>query len=285
MSAAAAQFAASGYAVFPGAVSTQMLTTVRHRIDEMVTEFDASSVSTEFSSTDQSHGRDEYFLTSGDKTRFFFEEGVHGDDGSLLVSKYDSLNKIGHAMHDLDPVFHLFCRSNVFRDAAKDLGMVNPLLLQSMVIFKHPRIGGEVTPHTDHTFLWTDPQSVIGFWVAIDEATVDNGCLWALDGGHTTPVKSRFRRTPDDRGTTMEIFDDEPYPDEGWVPLEAEPGTVIALHGSLPHRSSPNTSADPRLAFTLHCIEAGAEYPNDNWLRRGPELPLSGFETTGFCGG
>ena len=75
----------------------------------------------------------------------------------------------------------------------------------------------------------------------------------------------------------MVIFDDTPYPDEGWIPLEAEPGTLIALHGSLPHRSAPNTSDAPRLAFTLHCIEADAHYPANNWLQRTDDLPLRGF--------
>ena len=154
--------------------------------------------------------------------------------------------------------------------------MADPLLLQSMVIFKNPEIGGEVTPHTDHTFLWTEPQSVIGFWLAIDEATEENGCLWALPGGHRIPAKSRFSRTVSGDATEMTILDESPYPEDGWVPLPAAPGTLIALHGTLPHRSAPNVSAKSRLAFTLHCIEAGAEYPADNWLQR-PSMPFRGF--------
>jgi phytanoyl-CoA hydroxylase len=269
-------FEDDGFAVFPEAVSTQTLRTIRRRIRELVDGFDPGGVSTVFSTDDQGHSRDDYFLTSGDKIRFFFEDGVLDDAGGLLVDKHQALNKIGHAMHDLDDVFRRFCRSSPFADAATAVGMHDPRLLQSMVIFKNPHIGGEVTPHTDHTFLWTEPQSVIGFWLAIDEATQDNGCLWALPGGHRIPVKSRFRRTPDDASTQMDVFDESPYPDEGWVPLEAEPGTLIALHGSLPHRSSANTSGDARLAFTLHCVEGGADYPADNWLRR--ETPANGFQ-------
>ena len=271
----AGDFAKDGFAVLPDELDSAALDTLRTRIDALVEEFDPSGVSTIFSTDDQSHGRDDYFVNSGDKVRFFFEDGSLAADGSLAVEKDQSLNKIGHAMHDLDDGFSTICRSGPFAEAAAAVGMDSPLLLQSMVIFKNPTIGGEVNTHTDHTFLWTEPQSVIGFWLAIDEATVDNGCLWALPGGHRLPVKSRFRRTPDD-GTAMETFDDTPYPSDGWVPLEASPGTLIALHGSLPHRSEPNTSPDPRLAFSLHCIEASAEYPADNWLQR-PELPLRGF--------
>jgi phytanoyl-CoA hydroxylase len=274
---APADFAENGVAVFPDAVSEQMLRTIRRRIRELVNDFDPDGVRTVFSTNDQSHGRDEYFLTSGDKTRFFFEDGVLDDDGRLLVDKHQSLNKIGHAMHDLDDTFRRFCRSDAFAGAASAVGMSDPRLLQSMVIFKNPEIGGEVTPHTDHTFLWTEPQSVIGFWLAIDEATQENGCLWALPGGHKIPVKSRFRRTPDNAGTFMETLDDTPYPTDGWVPLEAAPGTLIALHGTLPHRSAPNTSDRSRLAFTLHCVEGEARYPADNWLQR-DNLPMRGFQ-------
>ncbi len=269
-------FAQNGVAVFPDAVDAVALDGIRTRIRELVDEFDPDGVRTVFSTGDQSHGRDEYFLTSGDKTRFFFEDGVLSDDGNLLVDKHQSLNKIGHAMHDLDPTFSEFCRSAPFTEATKAVGMADPLLLQSMVIFKNPEIGGEVTPHTDHTFLWTEPQSVIGFWLAIDEATEENGCLWALPGGHQIPVKSRFSRTASGDATEMTILDESPYPEDGWVPLPAAPGTLIALHGTLPHRSAPNVSDKSRLAFTLHCIEAAAEYPATNWLQR-PDLPFRGF--------
>ena len=277
MVSAADDFARDGYLVIPDAFAPAMLDIVRQRIVEMVDAFEPASVSTVFSTTDHQHGRDDYFLTSGDKTRFFYEEGVLDDVGNLLVDKHIALNKIGHAMHDQDPVFDAFCRSQPFADAAEIAGFDEAVLLQSMVIFKNPRVGGEVTAHTDHTFLWTEPQSAIGFWVAFDDATVDNGCLWALQGGHRLPVKSKFLRTADDTGTTMEILDDAPFPESGWVPLEAKAGTMVLLHGTLPHRSEPNTSDHSRLAFTLHCIERGAQYPTSNWLRRGDDLPLRNF--------
>jgi phytanoyl-CoA hydroxylase len=78
-------------------------------------------------------------------------------------------------------------------------------------------------------------------------------------------------------GTVFDTFDDEPYPNEGEVPLPAPKGTLILLHGLLPHRSNPNTSDRPRDAYTVHVIDGTAEYPADNWLQRDPSLPLRGF--------
>jgi len=157
------------------------------------------------------------------------------------------------------------------------VGFVSPLLLQSMYIFKPPQIGGEVVWHTDHPFLWTDPPSVKGFWVALEDATIENGCLWCLPGLHKEQPRQRFRRKSLG-GTEMVTFNSDPFPTENKVPIEAKKGTLVVLDGLLPHWSGPNTSSRSRHAFTLHLIEESAEYPNDNWLQRSHDMPLRGFE-------
>jgi phytanoyl-CoA hydroxylase len=173
-------------------------------------------------------------------------------------------------------VFDAFSRTEALRTVGQDLGITRPLLLQSMYIFKQPRIGGEVVCHTDHTYLWTEPRSVVGFWFAIDDATTENGCMWALPGGHRLPVRSRSRLDATRTATVTDVFDPAPYPTEGLVPLEAPRGTLILLDGALPHLSGPNRSDKPRHAYTLHAIDGAASYLDDNWLQR-PHLPLRGF--------
>ena len=61
-------------------------------------------------------------------------------------------------------------------------------------------------------------------------------------------------------------------------PLEVKKGTLIVLHGLLPHLSRENRSPKSRHAYTLHVIDASAQYPKDNWLQRSTELPLRGFQ-------
>jgi phytanoyl-CoA hydroxylase len=230
-----------------------------------------------FSTHEQTRTSDDYFLGSGDQIRVFFEEDAFAPDGSLRHPVERSINKIGHALHDLDPVFSRFSRDPRLAELIASLGIEQPLLLQSMYIFKQPLIGGEVTAHQDHTFLWTDPPSVTGLWFALEDATIDNGCLWTRPGGHAEPPRKRFHRVPAG-GTAFEILDDRELPQGGMVPLEAPRGTCIVLHGLLPHRSGANHSARSRHAYSLHVIDALASYRTDNWLQRGPGMPLRGFQ-------
>jgi len=270
-----AEFDERGVLVLPGFYSVDECARLQARMTDMIVEADPAADAAIFSTTEQNHSQDEYFLTSGDKIRFFFEDGAFDPHGELSVPLDRALNKVGHAMHDLDPVFSEFSRAPKLAALATELGFGNPQLLQSMYIFKPPRIGGEVVWHTDHPFLWTEPQSVIGFWVALEPATEENGCLWCLPGRHTLPPKNRFRRQG--LGTIDEVLDATPYPSDDAVPLPADVGTLVVLHGTLPHWSAPNTSDRSRHAYTLHLIEGDAEYADDNWLQRPAELPLRGF--------
>jgi len=250
---------------------------LRARAEELVQQFDPVEVMSVFSTREQNRTTDEYFLTSGDKIRFFFEENAFNSDGTLKYAKEKSINKIGHAPHDLDPVFDRFSRSQKVKEVAVALGFTNPLLLQSMYIFKQPNIGGEVTCHQDSTFLYTEPIDIAGLWFALEDATIENGCLWAIPGGHRHGLKSRWRRSQHDQ-MEFEIFDEEPWPEDELVPLEVSKDSLILLHGRLPHRSFENRSQRSRHAYTLHLIGAEAKYPADNWLQRSESMPLRGFD-------
>src|SRR5205085_10859899 len=156
-----------GFLVLEGFASDGECDRLRQRAEGLVQGFDLSEVVSVFSTKEQNRTTDEYFLTSGDKIRFFFEENAFHPDGALKYSKEKSINKIGHALHDLDPVFNEFSRGQKIKEVAKTLGIENPLLLQSMYIFKQPNIGGEVTCHQDSTFLYTEPIDIAGLWFAL----------------------------------------------------------------------------------------------------------------------
>ena len=266
----------NGFLVLEDFVDVDDCDDLRNRAEELVQEFEPAGLISLFSTKEQSRVVDDYFLTSGDKIRFFFEENAFNSDGTLKQAKARSINKIGHALHDLDPVFDKFSRSDKIKQLAEDLLIEQPLLLQSMYIFKQPNIGGEVTCHQDSTFLYTEPTDIAGLWFALEDATIENGCLWAMPGGHKLGLKSRWVRSP---AGTMEVrsFDSTPWPEEKLVPLEVRKGSLIILNGLLPHRSLENKSSKSRHAYTLHLISGNAKYLPDNWLQRSELMPLRGF--------
>ena len=258
-----AAYARDGFLVLEGFVPPAECDTLQARAAELAAGFEPGPTHTAFSTRDQRHARDLYFRESGGSVRFFVEEEAP-----------DRLNKIGHALHDLDPAFDRFSRHPRFAELARQLGLGEPLLLQSMYLFKHARVGAEVDWHQDATYLRTDPPSVTGFWIALDDADRDNGCLMALPGAHRGPLRQWFGY--DGGELVTRSLDPTPWPAAAPVTLEAKRGTLIVLHGLLPHASALNRSARSRHAYALHLIDGRAEYAADNWLQR-PDLPLRGF--------
>jgi len=270
------QYNRDGFLVIENFVSHESCNALRTRIGELVAEFNPADVVSIFSTNEQNRIADEYFMESSDKIRFFFEENAFNPDGTLKQSKEQSINKIGHALHDCDPLFDRFSRDAKVKELTRDLTLTNPLLMQSMYIFKQPKIGGEVNCHQDSTFLYTEPNAIAGLWFALEDATIENGCLWAIPGGHHEGLKSRWVR--DSRGSMKFVnLDTKEWDMSRLIPLEVSKGTLILLHGLLPHLSRQNTSPRSRHAYTLHVISGDVDYPDDNWLQRTVEFPVRGI--------
>jgi phytanoyl-CoA hydroxylase len=273
----AARFAKDGYVVVPGFRDADAISALRARAEAIVDDFNPDEAKTIFSTVEESHRADEYFLSSGDKIRCFFEDGALDETGALKVEKSKAINKIGHAMHDLDPTFESFSHGSDLARMAEIAGLQKPQIWQSMFIFKQPSIGGEVGWHQDATYLVDDPISVTGFWFALEDADRTNGCLWVQPGGHRSPLRKRFLVGPDGIGRD-EMLDDTPWPMAGTgdaVPVEVKAGTLVMFKGLLPHYSAPNLSPRSRHAYTLHAVDGRSDWHEGNWIKRA--MPARGF--------
>jgi phytanoyl-CoA hydroxylase len=261
------QFKRDGFLVLEKFNSESECDALMDRAAELTAGFDYDGHPSVFQTAAQERTSDDYFLSSGDRISFFFEKDAFASDGRRRSDLFHSLNKIGHALHDLDPIFNCFSRSPQMKRLAAELELSEALVIQSMYIFKHAEIGGVVDVHQDSAFLYTEPGSCVGFWFALEDAHVENGCLWARPGGHRTTLRSWFRRKKAG-GTEFHIFDEAPLEMEGMTPLEVKKGACIVLDGMLPHYSLPNTSGRSRQAYAIHTIDGRARYPEQNWLQR-----------------
>jgi phytanoyl-CoA hydroxylase len=284
--------------------------------------------------------RGDYFLDSANRVSYFaepqalMEQPINGtkcsssssngrdpneDENKELTSKtilrpeysndkVAALNKAGHGMHCIvGSKFREYCHSAKLKDLVmRTLGWQDPVVPQSMYIFKQSQIGGTVHSHQDSTFLYTTPrQSCLGVWLALDDATLQNGCLWVRPGSHNEPVRRQFLRNPqyfDTNNPAMAstignppqklIFkkhhDDpnvtwdgalpksvrvEPAMDDitqTFIPVEVKAGDAVVFCGTLDHFSLPNLSNQARHTFQLHLVEGphvGIQWSPENWLQ------------------
>uniref|UniRef100_A0A8C4QFT6 Phytanoyl-CoA dioxygenase domain-containing protein 1 n=1 Tax=Eptatretus burgeri TaxID=7764 RepID=A0A8C4QFT6_EPTBU len=225
----------------------------------------------------KSQGSNDYFLSSGDKIRFFFEKEVFTKEGDFIIPKERAVNKIGHALHALDPVFKEITHSLKIKDTAKALQINKPVVVQSMYIFKQPGIGGEVTPHQDATFLHTEPmQCITGFWFAVEDATEENGCLQFIPGSHRNEITRRLVRSlPTEYPKTKFLGQERDYLDEEFVKLPAIKGSLVIFDGRVVHKSNMNTSNRSRQAYVFHIMDSqDCMWSKDNWMQPSVALPF-----------
>ena len=287
---AVSDYEKNGAFVIRSFISKEEVSKLKRHMSELITAWDPKkSVGSVFVTTEKQHIRNSFFLDSAESIRFFLEEGSVDDTGSLRadVRKEEAVNKAGHALHILDPVFREYAFSEKVTSLVFSLGYVDPVLPQSMYIFKQPRIGGVVTCHQDSTFLHTEPRlSCLGLWLALDDADLVNGCLWVRPGSHVEPLRRRFvRNTTSNDPPTMFVSEN---PDEtkwegttpgstrkelehaGFIPVPVKAGDLVGIHGSVDHMSLPNLSEHPRHSFQLHLVEGpgnGVHWSKDNWLQ------------------
>eukprot|EP00208_Stichococcus_sp_RCC1054_P000919 CAMPEP_0206139430 /NCGR_PEP_ID=MMETSP1473-20131121/6053_1 /ASSEMBLY_ACC=CAM_ASM_001109 /TAXON_ID=1461547 /ORGANISM="Stichococcus sp, Strain RCC1054" /LENGTH=291 /DNA_ID=CAMNT_0053533225 /DNA_START=138 /DNA_END=1013 /DNA_ORIENTATION=+ len=268
-----AAFHDKGYLVLPDFATSEQVEAMKARALELIEQFEVDKPSI-FSTVNQQSTTDNQFLDSASGISIFLEEKALGPDGKLQVPKSQAANKIGHALHDLDPAYREFSRSPKMAQLFRELNYRRPLPVQSMHICKQPNIGGEVVPHQDSAFLWTDPPTATGIWVALENATKENGCLFTLPGSQKGGVQRRFKRRADDT-----VFFEGPALDcdlKQFVPLECKAGALVVLHGANVHFSHENTSPQSRHAYSMHVVEGtpATTWAADNWLQRVPEFPF-----------
>jgi phytanoyl-CoA hydroxylase len=277
-------FEENGFLTIEGWWDEATIATLRAALDRTIDGLDlASTPRSLFSTEEQQRTSDEWFLGSGDTVRAFFEPAAFRDGTDAHLSDAElrqAVNKIGHNLHELVPEFRAVSQEDPrVATILRALDYEAPAVPQSMAILKNARVGGAVGSHVDGAFLYTRPQSCLGFWWPLEQCTAENGCLYAVPGSHKRPgaeAPRRFKRTAAGDGTEFEPPEATAFDTTGAVPLLIPAGTLVLIHAALVHFSKPNASDRSRHAYSIHVVEAGkgVRYPTDNWLQRTDGLPF-----------
>ncbi|MEM7362608.1 MAG: phytanoyl-CoA dioxygenase family protein [Pseudomonadota bacterium] len=153
-------------------------------------------------------------------------------------------------------LFRMACHHPFFRDLASHEGMVDVAqsvlgpgvsLMQSMLLMKPPHIGGEKVWHQDNAYFRLTPANVLGFWVALDEATVNNGCMHVIHRSHLEGLAEHVGEGDAYGLSRPPLFSEA-------TAIAMNPGDALLFHGELWHGTPANQSEQPRRALQYHYV-------------------------------
>jgi len=131
------------------------------------------------------------------------------------------------------------------------LGGLDSEMFQDMALVKPPRLGREKPWHQDHAYFdYPIGTPIVGVWIALDAATVENGCMQLLPGRHREGPIIHFKRRD------WQICDNDILGTRS-VAAPLPPGGLLLFDGLLPHGTPHNASANRRRALQFHYAPAG----------------------------
>ncbi|MBX3012288.1 MAG: phytanoyl-CoA dioxygenase family protein [Caldilineaceae bacterium] len=146
-----------------------------------------------------------------------------------------------HFPHKLSPVMYDFlAHPTIVEVLTRTIGP-NIKCMQSMLFIKAAGKPGQAW-HQDEGFIPTRDRSLGAAWMALDDATVDNGCLWVLPGSHKRGILWPHREHSDLRFDCVVESYEFPFRDEDAIPVEVKAGAIVFFNGYLLHRSLPNVA-------------------------------------------
>ncbi|NKB69281.1 MAG: hypothetical protein GKR89_19600 [Candidatus Latescibacteria bacterium] len=182
--------------------------------------------------------------------RYIQLEAAFREDSKVQVDRLDQVRKMTHLCY-FDPLFEETARTAVIVDVLEDLLGPNIKLYCDQLMMKPPHHGTVTDWHQD-SMAWPQfaPQNHVSCWVALDDATVANGCMTVLPGSHkwggiSQQHKARFLANP---------LVPEP------VPVELPAGSCLFHHGLNFHRTGANATPHRRRGLALHYIRSETMY-------------------------
>jgi hypothetical protein len=171
-----------------------------------------------------------------------------------------------HFPHKVSPLMRDLARLPGAVDVLTSVIGPNVKMMQSMLFIKSAGKPGQAW-HQDEAHIPTRDRSLTAVWIALDDATVHNGCLWVIPGSHRPGVLHPVREQHDARFDCTDEAYGFGYDPNDAVPVEIPAGTALIFNGYLLHRSLPNTATGTRRALVNHYMSAESLLP---WFPPGP---------------
>lgn len=176
-----------------------------------------------------------------------------------ILKKYVAI----HFPHKISPVIHGFLAQEKIVEVLTKLVSPNVKCMQSMLFVKGPGKAGQAW-HQDEFYIPTRDKSLIGAWIAIDEATIENGCLWIIPGSHLPAYIMPRVKNSSPEYADVDTVDVSGYKKEDIIPVEVKSGTVVFFNGYVLHSSLRNkTESNFRTALVNHYMSAESMLPWD----------------------
>jgi phytanoyl-CoA hydroxylase len=179
------------------------------------------------------------------------------DEDAAVLRRYLCI----HFPHKISPLMLDIARLPAVLDVLVEVIGPNVKMMQSMLFIKSEGKPGQAW-HQDEAHIPTRDRSLTAVWIALDDATVENGCLWVIPGSHRSGVLHPVREQNDPRFDCTQEAYDFGYREDDAVPVELPAGAALVFDGYLLHRSLPNTgNHGMRRALVNHYMSAESLLP------------------------
>jgi ectoine hydroxylase-related dioxygenase (phytanoyl-CoA dioxygenase family) len=171
------------------------------------------------------------------------------EGGRFFIARADEITFTTHLVAQ-SPLLREFTRAALLADVCADLIGPDVRLYWDQAVYKKPGTESPFPWHQDNGYAFVEPQQYLTCWVALTDATEENGCPWVVPGLHR-------------RGTLAHEYSDIGFvclrdPDDA-VAVPARAGSIVVFSSLTPHSTGPNRTGDVRKAYIVQYAPSGAE--------------------------
>ncbi len=166
-----------------------------------------------------------------------------------------------HFPHKISDLMRKYLATPRMTETLTEIIGPNVKCMQSMLFIKSTGKPGQAW-HQDEDFIPTRDRSLTGGWIAMDDATIENGCLWVIPGSHKPGLLWPLEVQQDARFDCSDEATGFPYSDVDAIPVEVKAGSIVFFNGYLLHRSFPNRAQSGyRRVLVNHYMSAESLLP------------------------